>query len=129
MTHDVKWLIPDHVIMATLIGPITADEVQLIADEMYEAIVAASTATLVHTLIDAREAAMQDKVWNYAKINFRRHPNHGWSIVVGDSRLGGLVIAIFSKILNQHIRYSETPEAALKILGEHHTVVADYLEK
>jgi hypothetical protein len=127
MTHYIKWLIPDHVIMATLDGPITADEVQQIADDMYNAIAAASTATLVHTLVDVREATMQDKVWNYAKLNFKRHPNNGWSIVIGDSRLGGLVIAIFSKILNLHIRYSETLETALKTLGEHHVVVAEYL--
>jgi hypothetical protein len=129
MTHYIKWLIPDHVIMATLDGPITADEVQQIADEMYNTIATASTATLVHTLVDVRDATMQDKVWSYAKLNFKRHPTNGWSIVIGDSRLAGLVVAIFSKILNLHIRYSETLETALKVLGEHHVVVAEYLEQ
>jgi hypothetical protein len=79
MTHYVKWLIPDHVIMATLDGPITADEVQQIADEMYNTIATASTATLVHTLVDVRDATMQDKVWSYAKLTFKRHPTNGWS--------------------------------------------------
>jgi hypothetical protein len=127
MAHQITWLIPEHVILATLEGPISADEVQLIADQMYEDIATMPTPSIVHTLIDVREASIQDKMWNYAKLTFRRHPTAGWSIVIGDSRIAGLVIAIFSKILNLHIRYSDTPEAALKTLSEHHAVVAEYL--
>jgi hypothetical protein len=127
MPHTISWRIPDHVIVATLTEGITADEVQQIADQMYDEIAAAASESPVHTLVDVRECGMQDKVWNYAKLNFRRHPNSGWSIVIGDSRLGGLVIAIFSKILNQHIRYSESLESSMKILSDHHVEIADRL--
>lgn len=129
MAHQLTWLVPDHVLLATLHGPIAADEVQIIADEIYNAIAALGEHLPIHTLIDVRESTIQDKVWNYAKLNFRRHDPAGWSIVIGDSRLAGLVIAIFSKILNLPIRYSDTTESALKSLSEHHLAIADYLAK
>ena len=127
MAHQIAWLIPNHVILTTLNGPIVAAEVQIVADKMYDIMAATPTPALIHTLIDVREATIHDKIWTYSRLNFRRHPNNGWSIVIGDSRLGGLVIAILSKALNQHIRYCESLNDALKILSERNTAVADYL--
>lgn len=129
MTHEVTWLVPDSVVMATLKGAITADEVQMIADKMYKEIDSVTTEALVHLLIDVRECTLSEKVWEYAKLNLRRHPHYGWAIVIGDSRLGGLVIAIFSKLVNSHIRYSETLESALKFLSERDLTVDEYLKR
>ena len=95
---------------------------------MYEMIDAVPSQAMIHLCIDVREASMQDKVWMYASLKLRRHVRTGWSIVIGDSRLGGLLIAIFSKVINLHIQYSDTPEAAMKILVERDLVVADYLK-
>lgn len=128
MPHDITWIIPDYVIIATLKDAISADEVQTIADEIYEAVALVPQMSVVHILIDMRECTIQDKIWNYAKLNFRRNANNGWAIIIGDSRVGGLIIAIFSKALNLRIRYSDTPAAALQLLSEHFSIVADYLD-
>lgn len=128
MTYQLSWLIPNHVLMVSLYGAIAANEVQLVADQMYDMIDALPMGTPVHLIVNIRECHLQEKIWNYARLNLRRHPNNGWSIIVGDSRLFGLVVAIISKILNLHIRYSETPESALKILAEYHAPVAEHLK-
>jgi hypothetical protein len=78
-------------------------------------------------LVDAREAKIHDKIWNYAKLSLKRHKRCGHVIVIGDSRLSGLIIAIFSKLLSLHIHYSETPDTALKFLQERDEAVAEYL--
>lgn len=128
MPHETTWLIPDRVIMAAVSEAVTADEVQIVADKLYEMMDAPTSNAAIHILVDVRAATMADKVWNYALLKLRRHKRIGWAIVIGDSRLGGLVIAIFSKLLNLHIHYSETPEAALTILRERDEVVAEFLK-
>ena len=70
---------------------------------------------------------LQKQLWHYTKLDLKRHVNNGWTVIVGDSRLLGLVLAIFSKMLNVHLRYCETPEGALKLLAEHHTLVAEQI--
>jgi len=125
MTHHISWPVPGHVLTVTLVDIIMAEEVQKIAKEMYTAIDTESTAS-AHLLVDAREAKIHDKLWNYAKLSLKRHKRCGHVIVIGDSRLSGLIIAIFSKVLNLHIHYSETPEIALKFLQERDESVAEY---
>jgi hypothetical protein len=126
MTHQLSWPVPGHVLTVTLVDTIMADEVQEIASALYQIIETESPST-IHLLIDAREAKIQDKLWNYAKLNLKRHKRCGHVIVIGDSRLSGLIIAIFSKLLNSHIHYSETSDAALKFLQERDAAVAEYL--
>lgn len=126
MSHTMTWPVPSHVMSVTLVDLIMADEVQTIAKAMYAAIETESTS--VHLLIDAREAKIQDKIWNYAKLNLKRHKRCGHVIVIGDSRLSGLIIAIFSKLLNAHIHYSESIDTALKFLQERDEAVAAHLD-
>lgn len=126
MTHHISWPVPGHVLTVTLIDTIMADEVQGIARALYQIIETEETST-VHLLVDAREAKIHDKLWNYAKLSMKRHQRAGHVIVIGDSRLSGLIIAIFSKLLTIHIHYSETSDAALKFLQERDAAVAEYL--
>jgi hypothetical protein len=128
MSHHISWTVPDHVVAVTLNGPILAADVQIIADQLYEAVSSAAHTQIVHMIVDAREATIQDKIWNYAKLDLKRHPNNGWTIVLGDSRLTGLVVAIFAKVLNSHIHYSESPETAIKLICERDTAVLDMMK-
>jgi hypothetical protein len=128
MSYHISWTVPDHVVAVTLTGPILASEVQTIADQLFVTVSAAADTQLVHMIVDAREATIQDKLWNYAKLSLKRHPNNGWTIVLGDSRLTGLVIAIFAKVLNSHIQYSESPATALKLICDRDAVVMDMMK-
>lgn len=129
MAYEMTWVVPNTVLLATLHGPIPAEEVQIISDDMYREMESVTARSAIHLLIDVRGCTIQDKVWMYAKLDFKRHPKIGLSIVIGDSRIGGMVIAIFSKILNIQIRYSPTPEAALKVLQERDVTVAEYFDQ
>lgn len=128
MSFHISWPVPHHVVAVTLTGPILAPEVQMVADQLYEAVDSAADTQVVHMIVDAREATIDDKLWNYAKLSLKRHPNNGWTVVVGDSRLTGLVIAIFAKVLNSHIHYSETPETALKLISDRDVAVMDVMK-
>lgn len=128
MSFHISWPVPDHVVAVTLNGPILAGDVQIVADKLYEAVASAAQTQLVHMIVDARDATIQDKIWNYAKLSLKRHPNNGWTIVLGDSRLTGLVVAIFAKVLNSHIQYSESPETAMKLICERDAAVMDMMK-
>jgi hypothetical protein len=114
--------------MVTLVGGIMADEVQVLADDMWTAIQAVPESPMVHILIDAREAAIADKIWNYGKLRLRRHTRVYLVIVIGDSRLSGLIIAIFSKLINLPIHYRESVDDALRIISGRDGIVAEYLK-
>jgi hypothetical protein len=125
MPYEISWPVPRHVLMMRQLGPILASDVNKIGQAMYEAIDTAGSEA-IHVLVDVREARMSDKVWNYTQSKPPRHARTGVVIIVGDSRLTGLVVAIFSKILNIQIHYNTTLDGALKFLQERDTAVAEY---
>jgi hypothetical protein len=126
MTNHIEWLIPDYVLSATVVGPISAVEVQQVANTLIDEINTAPTSHLVHLMVDVRECILAEKAWSYSKLQLHRHTNTGWVLVIGDSRMGGLVIAIFSKILQMQIHYSPSPEAALNFIAQRDPAVAEY---
>jgi hypothetical protein len=125
MSYQITWSIPHRVVMLTQFGPVSAQEAELAAQQVYEAMDSEPTAP-IHFLVDARNASMSDKLWNYAQLKFKRHTRSGFIIVIGDSRLIGLFIALISKTLNLHIHYQSTPDAALQFLQERDAMVAEH---
>jgi len=125
MNYQITWPVPHRVIMLTQVDSVSAADVEFAARKVYEAIDAEPSAP-IHFLVDARQGHMSDKLWNYTRIKIKRHVRSGFIIMIGDLRLTGLLIAIFSKMLNLQIHYQPTPEAALKFLQERDAMVADH---
>jgi hypothetical protein len=126
MAHQITWPIPDHVVMVELVGGIMADEVQVVTDKLYASI-ASAPCERVHLIIDAHEATIADKIWNYSKLRLPHHAKLHLVIVMSDSRLSGLIIAIFSKLVNSRIHYRESVEDCLKTISGVDLAVAEYL--
>lgn len=126
MPHQISWPVPDHVIMVEMSGGVNAQEAQAVADEIH-ALVEASSSPMINFLIHSEGAAIDDKIWNYGKLKLKRHPRVNLVIVIGDSRIYGLILAVITKIVNIHIQYSDSAEAALKIIGGFDPVVAAHI--
>jgi hypothetical protein len=128
MTHQISWPVPDHVVMVKVSGGVNAQEAQSIADEVYTMIDSVA-APMINFLIHSSEASIDDKLWNYGKLKLQRHPKVNLVIVIGDSRIYGLIVAIITKMLSIHIQYSDSVDAALKIISGLDLAVAEYLDK
>jgi hypothetical protein len=125
MPYEISWTVPGHVLTLKQFGPVPASDVEVMGQTMYD-IIEAEPHTPIHVLVDVRESSMSDKVWNYTQTKPPRHPRTGVVIIVGDSRLTGLVVAIFSKLLNIQIHYNTTLDSAMKFLQERDTAVAEH---
>lgn len=125
MPHEISWTVPGHVLTLKQFGPVPASEVDVVGQAMYDMIEAEAN-TPIHVVVDVRESSMSDKVWDYTQSRPPRHARTGVVIIVGDSRLTGLLVAIFSKLLNIQIHYNTTMEGAMKFLQDRDTAVAEH---
>ena len=136
MTHTIQWVIPEKLIYVKLSGSITAAEVQDIANEMYAEFVAKKTPELVYQIIDASEASMANRIFEYARIKMERHSTVAWTVVIADMKLLGLFISIVSSIIPVHNKFVLTLEEAVKFIYQRdvsiassHKIISNFFQK
>ncbi|MEO1441578.1 MAG: hypothetical protein AAFV33_14370, partial [Chloroflexota bacterium] len=100
MAHTINWIQKPHLIYVRLEGDIFAYEVETIAEALYEQIQEVEDAEgSVHLIIEVAGAIIADKLINYSRLKFKTNSNVDWAIVVGQLRLAGMVLAIFSNLV------------------------------
>lgn len=124
MTHAMEWIIPEKLIYVKLEGSVTAAEVQDIANEMYAEFVAKKTPELVYQIIDASEASLANRIFEYARIKMERHSTVAWTVVIADMKLLGLFISIVSSIIPVHNKFVSTLEQAVDFIYQRDTSIA-----
>jgi hypothetical protein len=127
MAYQISWYMPNHVLLTVLRGGISAAEVQMVSDEMYEMLASVTGTEPIALLIDARQCHMDNKIWEYAQLKFKVHGRRGRVIVIGEASLLGLVVSLLARATNFHVQFTATVEEAINKLATWDARVASYV--
>ncbi len=126
MAYEIIWQIPECMIYTRLEGKILPAEVGRIALESYDLI--ASSPHLVHMVVDATNGSISGSIRDYASLTFKRASNTGWSIIIGNDRIGGLLLSLFARAVGVSFVYKSSLEEALEFLAERDLQVKAFVE-
>lgn len=118
MAHRINWHTKDHLVQITLEGAISAAEVQTIADEAYALYMDTPGDWRIHMIIDMRHASMADKVFAYARLSLQASERSGWTIMVGDAKLVGLICSIYTKVTGATFHFASSIVDGVNFLAE-----------
>ncbi|MBZ0279110.1 MAG: hypothetical protein K8L97_00135 [Anaerolineae bacterium] len=126
MPYQIAWHVPECLIYVRLDGKIFPSEVNEIALTAHDMI--ASIPHLVHLIIDSSEGGMGGSIREYASLSFKRASNTGWIVILGNDRIGGLLLSIFARIVGVSFVYKNTLEETIEFLAERDFNIKDYVE-
>ncbi|MBL8130539.1 MAG: hypothetical protein JNL42_01670 [Anaerolineae bacterium] len=83
MTHQIEWLIPDHLLNVIISGEISGDDIIRITDDSIEAI-EHSAAPLVHSILQVSGVTKLPTLAEIAQVmkEIKPRPRSGWTIMV-----------------------------------------------
>lgn len=102
------------------------DEVEAVAVESYDLV--ETIPNLVHIIIDSTRASIAGSVRDYASLSFKKSPNTGWVIILGNDRIGGLLLSIFARLVNASFIYRHTVDEAVEFLASRDFTIKTFVE-
>ncbi len=118
MAHHISWHTEHHLLHIKLEGAITAAEVQTVADEARAIYQDVPGDWRIHMMIDMQKASMAEKAFAYARVSMQASERSGWTIMVGDAKLVGLICSIYTKLTGATFHFAASPAEGIQFLAE-----------
>lgn len=113
-----EWYIPNRVVLVTMCGDITRDDI-LDGDEiLLRDFLAASPADYVHLIFDHSEVKSVPDVTVHKQLQFAEHPRLGWSLSFGDSPVTRFFVSAMTQITGIKFRICRTAEQCIEFLAD-----------
>ncbi len=127
MAYEIYWQVPEKVVCATLSGSVTPEDARQVGNAIYDAI--EHIDSLVHIIMDLRQASIAANPLKYGSNDYQYAPNTGVVIVIGNSKVFGLLVSIFTRSLSRPLVYRDSIDAALAYISERDIRVQRTLEQ
>lgn len=128
MPHTLTTLVEGRLVYTELTGTISVAEVQQVSDKLLTILDALAGKHPVHVIINTVDVSISESIFRYTRIRTRKHPQSGWVIIVGESRLIGMFLGLYQKITQNTLVYCATPARALELLTPRDMAIANAIE-
>lgn len=113
MPYEIKWLIPNEIILERFYGVFTAEEVEA-ADMQIIALLEGSPRETIHTIVDDADIEQMPPITALSKLKSARHDKLGWTIIYGQKNLGlRFTTTLANKILRFKVMVVDDFEGAI----------------
>jgi hypothetical protein len=116
--------VPQQVYYLHLQGAIT--DAELVAlDEQIVALLAQSTAPMLHLLIDQRAATQLPSIQAQSQVKMVQNPKLGWTVLIGNNKLMQFLGTVVAGVLKTRLRYFASFVEAMTFLQQVDTTLPD----
>lgn len=113
---SLEWYIPERVVLVTMRGNITRNEILDGDERLVRDFIAASPADHVHVIFDHSDVDSIPEATVHKDLQFADHPKLGWSVSFGDSPVTRFFVSTMTQLTGIKFRICHTSEQCVDFL-------------